>query len=288
MKMHLINPFLRHVQSFVYRPIGYKVIPGDNHLIYVRSGSVSIMYEEKVFHLKKDDILYSPRGVPYEFFTAPTDENTSMLISVNFDLTHDDCGDTMPRTPERYTEDTKTKKEKYLDSISDGKCFLADPCVFNHAKQYYSYFSKILNEFQGTNEYARDLCSCIVKELIIMLHSFKGNINDSESDLIEVVTEYISNNYQKKLENKDLSDIVGYHPNYLGRLFKRRFKCGIKQYILNARIIEAKKLISESELPLTDISNLCGFENYPYFSAYFKKRVGMNPSQYRARSKIII
>ncbi len=288
MKMHLINPFFRYVQSFKYRPVGYKVVPADNHFIYVKSGSVSLISEGKVFHLNKDDILYSPKGVPYEFFTAPTDEGAAVFTLVNFDLSHDECEDTVPRPSQRYTGSGKIKKDRYISRISGGKTFLAAPYVFNHAKQYYSYFSKIINEFQGTNEYARELCSCTVKELVIRLHTFKGSVNDSESDAVEVVTEYISNNYEKKLENKFLADIVGYHPNYLGRLFKRNFKCGIQHYILNIRIGEAKKLIAESELPLTEISSMCGFENYPYFSAYFKKRVGINPSQYRIRSKTIV
>ena len=288
MKMHLINPFFRYAISFRHRPVGYTVMPADNHLVYVKSGSVSIKFGKKVFHLKKDDILYSPKGVPYEFFTAPADADTSVLISVNFDLTHDDCLDTAPRTPRRYMGNGKTETEKQLDSISDDETFLAAPYAFKHAKQYYSFFSKIINEFHGTNEYARDLCSCAVKELIIRLHTFNGSVNDSESDAVAVVTEYISKNYEKKLENKFLAELVGYHPNYLGSLFKRTFKCGIQQYILNIRIGEAKRLIGESELPMTEVSSLCGFENYPYFSAYFKKRVGINPSQYRIRSKTIV
>ena len=288
MKMHLINPFFRYISTFFYRPVGYEVIPGDNHLIYINDGSMSIRSTGKVFHLKKDDILYSPSGIPYEFFSSDEDEGSAIFTSVNFDLTHDDCKDIEPRTPMKYTENSEVKKEKLIDELLSDKSFLAAPCVFNHAKRYYYLFSKMTNEYQGTKEYARDLCSCVLKELIINLHTFTESVNDSENNTVEIVTDYILNNYQKKLDNKFLASLVGYHPNYLGRLFKRNFKCGIQQYILNIRIIEAKKLIAESELPLSEISDLCGFEDYPYFSAYFKKRTGMSPSRYRISCKTIV
>ena len=288
MKMYLINPFLRHISTFFYRPIGYEVVPEDNCFIYINDGSISIRTTGRVFLLKKNDILYSPSGIPYEFFSSDEDEGSAIITSVNFDLTYDDCKDIKPRIPMKYTENSKAKKEKLINVFSSDKSFLAAPCVFSHAKQYYYFFSKMINEYQGTNEYARDLCSCVLKELIINLHTFTESVNESGTSALEIVTEYISNNYNKKLGNKLLANLVGYHPNYLGRLFKINFNCGIQQYILNIRISEAKKLIAESELTLSEISDLCGFNDYHYFSDYFKKRTGMNPSQYRTQCKTMV
>ena len=288
MKMHLLNPFLRHISTFFYRPIGYEVIPKDNRFIYINDGSISIRMTGRVFILKKNDILYSPSGIPYEFFSSNEDEGSAIITSVNFDLTYDDYKDIKPRIPMRYTENSKAKKEKHINDFLCDKSFLTAPCVFNHAKQYYYFFSKMINEYHGTNEYARDLCSCVLKELIINLHTFTESVNDPGTIALETVTEYIVNNYKKKLDNKLLANLVGYHPNYLGRLFKRNFNCGIQQYILNIRISEAKKLIAESELPLSEISYLCGFNDYHYFSDYFKKRTGINPSQYRTQCKTIV
>ncbi len=288
MKMNLINPFLRFASSFVYRPAGYEVIPNDNHFIYVVNGSLTIKSAGREFHLKKNDILYSPKGVPYEFFSKNTDDESALFVSLNFDLTQDEREDLTPRTPKKNNGEREIKKERIISEILRENSFLAEPYVFCYAKQYYPYFSKILNEFQTDNEYNRDLCSCVLKELIIRLHTMPKNLSKSNINVIEEVTEYISNHYEEKLDNKFLADLVGYHPNYLGRLFKRHFKAGIQQYIINIRIAEAKKMVSETELSFSEIAGKCGFEAYSYFSAYFKKRTGMSPSSYRKQCRTMV
>ncbi|MNV78720.1 HTH-type transcriptional activator Btr [compost metagenome] len=48
-------------------------------------------------------------------------------------------------------------------------------------------------------------------------------------------------------------------------------------------IAEAKNLLTEGELNISEISYLLGFENTTYFSRLFKKEVGVTPNQFRAR-----
>jgi AraC-like DNA-binding protein len=45
---------------------------------------------------------------------------------------------------------------------------------------------------------------------------------------------------------------------------------------------EAKNLLTEGELNITEISHLLGFENTTYFSRLFKKEVGSTPNEFRA------
>ncbi|WP_192349979.1 AraC family transcriptional regulator [Algoriphagus sp. Y33] len=46
---------------------------------------------------------------------------------------------------------------------------------------------------------------------------------------------------------------------------------------------EAKNLLTEGELNISEISYLLGFENTTYFSRLFKKEVGITPNQFRGR-----
>ncbi|HJY12879.1 MAG TPA: helix-turn-helix transcriptional regulator, partial [Flavobacterium sp.] len=48
-------------------------------------------------------------------------------------------------------------------------------------------------------------------------------------------------------------------------------------------IAEAKNLLTEGELNISEISYLLGFENTTYFSRLFKKEVGATPNQFRGR-----
>lgn len=78
---------------------------------------------------------------------------------------------------------------------------------------------------------------------------------------------------------------------YLGsnqfiNLYRAFFGVTPKQDLINARIAKAKTMLSartgpnEGTIPLHDVAVTCGFKNEYYFSATFKKVVGLPPGQY--------
>jgi transcriptional regulator GlxA family with amidase domain len=54
-----------------------------------------------------------------------------------------------------------------------------------------------------------------------------------------------------------------------------------KAYMIDKRIQFAKKLICETNLSLTRISELCGFNDYAQFNKFYKKKEKVSPSQAR-------
>ncbi|MDD6302713.1 MAG: PocR ligand-binding domain-containing protein [Bacillales bacterium] len=63
----------------------------------------------------------------------------------------------------------------------------------------------------------------------------------------------------------------------------RYLHMGIAKYITKIRIIEAKKLLQNLELPIVKICYYIGFNDYNYFSRLFKKEVGMTCTEYRQK-----
>ena len=53
--------------------------------------------------------------------------------------------------------------------------------------------------------------------------------------------------------------------------------------LLEQRILEAKKLLCQPGLPVGEIAQRVGFDNYSYFSQLFHEKTGMSPSQFRKR-----
>ena len=54
------------------------------------------------------------------------------------------------------------------------------------------------------------------------------------------------------------------------------------------RIVHATKLLSESQLSITDISFECGFNNFSHFNNLFKEFTGKNASKYRSELKLMV
>lgn len=66
------------------------------------------------------------------------------------------------------------------------------------------------------------------------------------------------------------------------RLFREGFGQTPSEYLFSLRLQRAMEMLSQTELSVKRISELCGFENQYYFSNFFKRRVGCAPSVYRA------
>jgi AraC-like DNA-binding protein len=74
----------------------------------------------------------------------------------------------------------------------------------------------------------------------------------------------------------------GYSGTYLTRLCKQFTGLGIKQYLLQRRIIEAQKLlIAEPQWTVAAVADRVGFSDFGLFNRIFKKMTGATPSEYR-------
>jgi AraC-like DNA-binding protein len=54
-----------------------------------------------------------------------------------------------------------------------------------------------------------------------------------------------------------------------------------QRYVLERRMARAKQLLAETELPLIAIGPRVGYPDQSYFTALFRKHVGMTPKAYR-------
>ena len=101
------------------------------------------------------------------------------------------------------------------------------------------------------------------------------------SKSISFIYENISN---PDLTNTLLSERVKVSEVYFRRLFKEHFGITPKQYILNIRIEEAKRMLSEGISSISSISSACGFSSVYHFSRAFKISTGLTPTEFERQA----
>ena len=74
-------------------------------------------------------------------------------------------------------------------------------------------------------------------------------------------------------------------PNHLLRTFRQAFGETPHQFLTTRRLEEARRLLADRELPVTEICLAVGFESLGSFSTLFRKRFGVSPSEYRRAKK---
>lgn len=68
---------------------------------------------------------------------------------------------------------------------------------------------------------------------------------------------------------------------YLIRLFHRELGQTPNAYLKRERVARARALLSDGDLPMQRIAQLCGYANAYYFSTDFKKQTGLSPTSFR-------
>ena len=72
---------------------------------------------------------------------------------------------------------------------------------------------------------------------------------------------------------------LDYH--YFSRVFREKTGMTFVEYLSFIRILNAQKLLAETDEPISDIAKKVGIPNISYFNRKFKAQNGMTPGQYR-------
>jgi AraC family transcriptional regulator len=79
----------------------------------------------------------------------------------------------------------------------------------------------------------------------------------------------------------ELSAAVGMNVDHFSRMFKRSTGLAPHQYLGNIRLERAKRLLAEGRAPIIEIAYDVGYANPSQFSAFFRKRTGLSPPEFR-------
>lgn len=93
---------------------------------------------------------------------------------------------------------------------------------------------------------------------------------------------HINTNYMKPdFSIKALADELGMSVSNFSHYFKSRNGTNLSDYINGLRITEAKRLLSSTDLRITDIVPRLGYSHMSSFTKTFKKATGQTPSEYK-------
>lgn len=92
---------------------------------------------------------------------------------------------------------------------------------------------------------------------------------------------FIDQNYYQDIDVDMLCEHVNYSRSYLSRTFKSETNMTIPEYINKIRVQNAVNLLTNSKMPVKEISIMVGMKDSFYFSKLFKKITGETPREFR-------
>lgn len=103
--------------------------------------------------------------------------------------------------------------------------------------------------------------------------------------VMDVVEEFIQNNYHKNITLAEVSNTVSLNYCYLSQLFKEELGKSYSRYLTEIRMGKAVELLKDPLIRISSISEQVGYTSPYHFSRSFKKFYGVSPKKYRENQK---
>ena len=105
---------------------------------------------------------------------------------------------------------------------------------------------------------------------------------------IDIVYKYVYSNFKEHISLETIAEQVSMTVPAFCRYFKRATGKTFTRLVNEYRVVHATKLLSESQISITDVCFECGFNNFSHFNKLFKEITGNSASKYRSEIKQII
>jgi transcriptional regulator GlxA family with amidase domain len=124
-----------------------------------------------------------------------------------------------------------------------------------------------------------DRMRCTLDQQRIPLHH---EIGTSQPKLTEAAI-LMSTNLEEPLNTEELAGYVGISRRQLERLFRHHLNCTPTRYYVGLRLKAARRLLTQTEKSITEISIFCGFSSIGHFSKCYRDEFGLPPRSDRIR-----
>ena len=98
-----------------------------------------------------------------------------------------------------------------------------------------------------------------------------------KNDFIDIAVNYMDYSYKELTGIRELSDRLSVNRSHLTRSFHNRFGISPQEYLINKRLIEAKKFLAGG-LNVSETAFAVGYKDSSVFSRAFKKKYGVSPA----------
>ena len=183
-----------------------------------------------------------------------------------------------------YTDDILD--DRLLEPLDSG-CLMISPSVKDTIKE----LCEQLIEIYEAKKSERELnITTQIKTKIILLQFIlemwkKGFVIENDTSGRNIVEKemvsYIQQNFTGKISLKEFGEQFHLSEKYISRYFKEHFHITLSQYITYLRLENAKQLLQDTDLSVTETAMQSGYQNVSYFIRSFKKTYGISPLKYR-------
>ena len=134
------------------------------------------------------------------------------------------------------------------------------------------------NYLSFTRHLACILLFCVMRRAGLRAVTRKGGLVAKECSFVR---QYIDEHFAEDLSIDELAAKTFTNKYHLIHIFSREYGISPIAYLMEKRIEEARHLLRETRMSVTEISKMTGFSSPSFFAKRFKQSVRLSPLAYR-------
>jgi AraC-like DNA-binding protein len=147
-------------------------------------------------------------------------------------------------------------------------------------------FEKLLNESIENQRTGLDMVRLLLLEVFILVSRTvitpqSKQVSPYNLTLLKNFKNLIETNYINSKLPKDYAELLYITPNHLNALCNDLLGIPAGEVIRNRVVLEAKRLLINPQLGITEVANHLNFADNSYFTKFFKKQTGVTPEEFR-------
>jgi AraC family transcriptional activator of pobA len=149
------------------------------------------------------------------------------------------------------------------------------------------------NELKASDELQGEMLQMLLKRfLILCTRIFKEqnkvrHVEETKMDIIRNFSFLVEVHYKSKHTVAEYAALMNKPAKSLTNLFSSHISKTPLQIIQERIVLEAKRMLLNTEITIKEITFELGFEDMPSFSRFFKNKIGISPKGYRDNNGVV-
>ena len=145
-------------------------------------------------------------------------------------------------------------------------------------------------ELKANDELQAEMLQMLLKRfLILCTRIFKEQnkiveVEETKMDIIRNFSFLVEVHYKTKHSVSEYAALMNKPAKSLTNLFSNHINKSPLQIIQDRILLEAKRMLISTEIPIKEITFELGFEDMPSFSRFFKNKIGLSPKAFREKN----
>lgn len=142
-------------------------------------------------------------------------------------------------------------------------------------------------EMESRDNLQLEMLQMMLKRILILctrVYKTQENfdqLKQSNDTIIRAFNFLVEQHFREKHTVSEYAELLNKSPKTLANLFKKISAKTPLELIKNRRMLEARRLLSYTNEPISEIGYQIGFNDIQSFSRFFKKNEGSSPSEFR-------